>query len=85
MCLAPDTWLLPQEVGRLIKEKQELHTQYAHEIEAAHAQLNEREHELEVEHRKIVQELKEHHQQGGLLGGMVGYWEGWWVTGRDGG
>ena len=67
MCLAPsvlDTWLLLQEVGRLIKEKQELHTQYAHEIEAAHSQLNEREHELEAEHRKVLQELREQQQKG---------------------
>ena len=54
-------------MGRLIREKQELHTQYAHEIEAAHSQLNEREHQLEVEHVKVLQELRAQGQEGGPI------------------
>ena len=65
-------------MGRLIREKQELHTQYAHEIEAAHSQLNEREHQLEAEHVKALQEIKAQ-QLEGWSGWMIGSWAGQWL------
>ncbi len=45
-------------------EKQELHAQFAREIEAAHAQLSHRERELEQHHMKILRDMKEQHTQG---------------------
>jgi len=45
-------------------EKQELHTQFAREIEAAHAQLSHRETELEHHHIKIINQLKQEHSKG---------------------
>ena len=51
----------PQEADRLRREKQELHAQFAREIEAAHAQLSQRESELGAEHLSALQQLKEDH------------------------
>lgn len=48
----------------MAREKQDLHTQYAREIEAAHAQLGQRETELGTEHLRELQELRDQHQQG---------------------
>lgn len=45
-------------------EKQELHAQFAREIEAAHAQLSHRETELEQHHLKVLRDIKEQHNQG---------------------
>lgn len=46
------------------REKQELHTQFAREIEAAHAQLSQRETELGAEHLNSLQQLKDEHNKG---------------------
>lgn len=46
------------------REKQELHAQFAREIEAAHAQLSHRETELGNEHLRTLQQLKDEHTKG---------------------
>ncbi len=45
-------------------EKQELHAQFAREIEAAHAQLSHRETELEQHHRTALRDIKDQHSRG---------------------
>ena len=45
-------------------EKQELHAQFAREIEAAHAQLSNRETELEQQHYRAMREIEEQHSKG---------------------
>ena len=46
------------------REKQQLHAQFAREIEAAHAQLGHRETELGNEHLRALQQLKDEHTKG---------------------
>ena len=46
------------------REKQELHAQFAKEIEAAHAQLSQRETELGAEHVNTLVQLKDEHSKG---------------------
>lgn len=46
------------------RDKQELHAQFAREIEAAHAQLNQRETDLVGDHLRLVQQLKQEHTIG---------------------
>ena len=53
-----------QELDKLRREKQELHAQFAREIEAAHAQLSQRETELGAEHLSNLQQLKDEHNKG---------------------
>lgn len=55
-----------QEADKLRREKQELHAQFAREIEAAHAQLSQRESELGAEHLSALQQLKDDHAHGTL-------------------
>ena len=45
-------------------EKQELHAQFAREIEAAHAQLGQQETQLASEHLRALQELRDQHKEG---------------------
>ena len=56
--------MIVQELDKLKREKQELHAQFAREIEAAHAQLSERESELGAEHLNTLQELRDNHSKG---------------------
>ena len=53
-----------QELDRVRREKQELHAQFAKEIEAAHAQLSQRETELGAEHVNTLVQLKDEHSKG---------------------
>ena len=55
---------LPQELSRLRRERDELHLQYAREIEAVHAQVGAREAELSSEHGSQIQQLREQHERG---------------------
>lgn len=51
-------------MDKVRKEKQELHAQFAREIEAAHAQLSQRESELGAKHLNALQQLKDDHAHG---------------------
>ena len=62
-----------QELDKLRREKQELHAQFAREIEAAHAQLNQREIQLGDEHLNTLQQLKDEHSKGMLSHSDVCY------------
>ena len=53
-----------QELSKLRKEKDELHLQYAREIEAAHAQVGVRETELIMQHTSYIQEMQQQHEKG---------------------
>lgn len=48
------------------REKQQLHAQFAREIEAAHAQLSHRETELGNKQSRALQQLKDEHIKGDL-------------------
>ncbi|XP_065919483.1 protein FAM184A-like isoform X2 [Dysidea avara] len=54
---------LEKELEKLSKEKQQLHSQYALEIEAAYAQCSQQETALINEHKKVLQSSEELHQQ----------------------
>lgn len=57
-------YLYVQELEKVRREKQELHAQFAKEIEAAHAQLSQREMELGTEHLHTLKQLREEHSEG---------------------
>lgn len=58
------TFSLLQELVKLRREKDELHLQYAREIEAAHAQTGAKEEELLAQHRSQIQEMQQLHEKG---------------------
>ncbi len=62
MLMYPFSFL--QELGKVRAEKQELHAQFAREIEAAHAQLSHRETELEQQHFTVLRDLRDKHSKG---------------------
>ena len=49
---------------KMRREAQDMHIQYAREIEAAQAQLGERETQLMHEHLKTLQQLRDENKQG---------------------
>ena len=53
----------------LAREKDELHAQYAREIEAAQALLGQQESEMGSEHLRALQEAEARHQRGQHHGG----------------
>ena len=50
---------------RLQRERDDLHSRYAREIEAAHASSGAREVELSVQHSLQLQEMRQQHERGG--------------------
>lgn len=49
---------------RQLQEKRELRAEFARDIEAAKSQMSEKEDHLIKEHWKVLQQLKDKHQQG---------------------
>ena len=50
---------------RLQRERDDLHSQYAREIEAAHAHSGAKEMELSAQHSSQLQEMRQQHERGG--------------------
>lgn len=49
---------------KLRRERDELHLQYAREIEAAHAKIGAREEQLMMQHRSQINEMEQLHDKG---------------------